>query len=219
MVSLLLVLPIALPGIVTGIAALRLCWGDASPFSFWTIVIGHATFCVVWSSTMPRPRFRRTSQNLIRSVDGLGDGFQTLLRDPAQPRHRPWLAAACWRLPSALTGDRHPPSPLASKTTLPIWMLQDNPATPLMTYTNVVALMLVTPFPPSDPGGYYLTATARVYWQCPMARPTRAQGAIMKSDNFDLVAGAGEPMPVMNPSTRRRAVAIAASAEQVLAGR
>ena len=46
-VSFLLVLPIALPGIVTGIA-LRSAIGLAEiPFGFWTIVVGHATFCVV----------------------------------------------------------------------------------------------------------------------------------------------------------------------------
>ncbi|HEY1864131.1 MAG TPA: ABC transporter permease, partial [Roseiarcus sp.] len=46
-ISLLFVLPIALPGIVTGIA-LRSAFNLADiPFSFWTIVLGHATFCIV----------------------------------------------------------------------------------------------------------------------------------------------------------------------------
>src|SRR6185312_14820881 len=46
-ISLLFVLPIALPGIVTGIA-LRQAFGLMEiPFSFWTIVLGHATFCIV----------------------------------------------------------------------------------------------------------------------------------------------------------------------------
>ncbi|TJV28346.1 MAG: ABC transporter permease, partial [Mesorhizobium sp.] len=46
-VSLLVILPIALPGIITGIA-LRSAFSLAEiPFSFWTIVLGHATFCVV----------------------------------------------------------------------------------------------------------------------------------------------------------------------------
>ena len=46
-ISLLLVLPIALPGIVTGIS-LRAAFDLANiPFSFWTIVAGHATFCIV----------------------------------------------------------------------------------------------------------------------------------------------------------------------------
>ncbi|MBL8055259.1 MAG: hypothetical protein JNK29_01110, partial [Anaerolineales bacterium] len=46
-ITFLVILPIALPGIVTGIAlrsALNLMDLD---FSFWTIVIGHATFCIV----------------------------------------------------------------------------------------------------------------------------------------------------------------------------
>ena len=46
-ISFLLVLPIALPGIVTGIALRAAIGGMDIPFSFWTIVIGHATFCVV----------------------------------------------------------------------------------------------------------------------------------------------------------------------------
>jgi putative spermidine/putrescine transport system permease protein len=51
-VSLLFILPIALPGIVTGIA-LRSSfkWLDI-PFSMWTIVIGHATFCIVMAVTI-----------------------------------------------------------------------------------------------------------------------------------------------------------------------
>jgi putative spermidine/putrescine transport system permease protein len=46
-ISLLLILPIALPGIITGIS-LRSAFALAEiPFSFWTIVLGHATFCIV----------------------------------------------------------------------------------------------------------------------------------------------------------------------------
>ncbi|RVB24107.1 ABC transporter permease, partial [Mesorhizobium sp. M7A.F.Ca.CA.002.10.1.1] len=46
-ISLLVILPIALPGIITGIA-LRSAFSLADiPFSFWTIVLGRATFCVV----------------------------------------------------------------------------------------------------------------------------------------------------------------------------
>src|SRR3970040_1865672 len=46
-ISFLLVLPLALPGIVTGIA-LRSTMGLLDiPFSFFTIVVGHATFCMV----------------------------------------------------------------------------------------------------------------------------------------------------------------------------
>ena len=46
-VSLLLVLPIALPGVVTGIALNSFIQISGIPFSLWTIVIGHGTFCIV----------------------------------------------------------------------------------------------------------------------------------------------------------------------------
>src|SRR5207248_330797 len=46
-VSFLLLLPIALPGIITGMALNSFYVFAKVPFSMWTIVIGHATFCVV----------------------------------------------------------------------------------------------------------------------------------------------------------------------------
>ena len=46
-ISLLFILPIALPGIITGIS-LRSAFSVMDiPFSTWTIVLGHATFCIV----------------------------------------------------------------------------------------------------------------------------------------------------------------------------
>ena len=46
-VSLLFILPIALPGIITGIS-LRSAFSMLDvPFSTWTLVLGHATFCIV----------------------------------------------------------------------------------------------------------------------------------------------------------------------------
>src|ERR1700682_3311083 len=46
-VSFLVVLPLALPGIVTGIALRSTIGLMGIPFSVWTIVVGHATFCIV----------------------------------------------------------------------------------------------------------------------------------------------------------------------------
>jgi len=46
-ISFLLVLPLALPGIITGTALLRFFDFANIQVSIWTIVIGHATFCVV----------------------------------------------------------------------------------------------------------------------------------------------------------------------------
>src|SRR5215207_2292868 len=46
-ISLLVVLPIALPGIVTGIALRSSISLLGVDFTVWTIIIGHATFCIV----------------------------------------------------------------------------------------------------------------------------------------------------------------------------
>src|SRR5262245_57619939 len=77
-ISFLLVLPIALPGIVTGIA-LRSAIGTLDiPFSYWTIVIGHATFCVVVVYNNVLARFRRMSGSQIEASMDLGaNSFQT----------------------------------------------------------------------------------------------------------------------------------------------
>jgi putative spermidine/putrescine transport system permease protein len=76
--SFLLILPLALPGVITGIAlsSFYTFWGVQ--FSFWTIVIGHATFCVVIVYNNVLARMRRTSPSLVEASMDLGaDGFQT----------------------------------------------------------------------------------------------------------------------------------------------
>jgi putative spermidine/putrescine transport system permease protein len=76
--SFLLVLPIALPGVITGIAlsSFYTFWGVQ--FSLWTIVVGHATFCVVIVYNNVLARVRRTSPSLVEASMDLGaDGWQT----------------------------------------------------------------------------------------------------------------------------------------------
>jgi len=77
-VSFLFVLPIALPGIITGTALLRFYGFAHIQVSIWTIVIGHATFCVVVVFNNVVARLRRTSPSLIEASQDLGaDGWQT----------------------------------------------------------------------------------------------------------------------------------------------
>lgn len=77
-ISFLLVLPIALPGIATGIALRSAIGGLSIPFGFWTIVIGHATFCVVTVYNNVLARLRRSSGSLIEASMDLGaDSWQT----------------------------------------------------------------------------------------------------------------------------------------------
>lgn len=143
-VSLLLVLPIALPGIVTGIA-LRSAYGVMEiPFSFWTIVIGHATFCVVVVYNNALARFRRTNQSLIEASMDLGaDSFQTL-RYVILPNLATALLAG-GMLAFALSFDEVIVTTFTAgqQTTLPIWMYQELIRPRDRPVTNVVALIIV----------------------------------------------------------------------------
>src|SRR5438874_4037060 len=80
-VSFLLVLPIALPGVVTGIALNSFFSNNPLHHiqpSLWTIVIGHATFCIVIVYNNVAARLRRTQASLVEASMDLGaDGWQT----------------------------------------------------------------------------------------------------------------------------------------------
>jgi putative spermidine/putrescine transport system permease protein len=77
-VSFLLVLPIALPGIATAIALRSAIDTFGFPFGVVTIVIGHATFCMVVVYNNVLARLRRTPTSLIEASMDLGaDGWQT----------------------------------------------------------------------------------------------------------------------------------------------
>jgi len=81
-VSFLLILPLALPGIVTGMAlnsTINLSGQLIGvSFSLWTIIIGHATFCVVVVYNNVIARLRRTATSLVEASSDLGaDGLQT----------------------------------------------------------------------------------------------------------------------------------------------
>jgi putative spermidine/putrescine transport system permease protein len=77
-ISFLLVLPLALPGIITGMALVSFFTFAGIGVSMWTIVIGHATFCVVVVYNNVVARLRRSSTSLIEASQDLGaDGWQT----------------------------------------------------------------------------------------------------------------------------------------------
>ncbi len=77
-VSFLLVLPIALPGIVTAIALNTAINNFQIPFGVLTIIIGHATFCIVVVYNNVLARLRRTPTSLVEASMDLGaDGWQT----------------------------------------------------------------------------------------------------------------------------------------------
>jgi putative spermidine/putrescine transport system permease protein len=76
--SLMIVLPIALPGIVTGIALNAAFRQVGLPFGMLTLIIAHATFCIVVLYNNMLARLRRLSPNLEEASADLGaDTFQT----------------------------------------------------------------------------------------------------------------------------------------------
>ena len=77
-ISFLFLLPIALPGIITAIALNASINNFGIPFSLWTIMIGHATFCIVVVYNNVIARLRRTQGSLVEASGDLGaDGWQT----------------------------------------------------------------------------------------------------------------------------------------------
>ena len=143
-ISLLLVLPIALPGILTGIALRSAYHTLEIPFSFWTIVIGHATFCVVVVFNNAVARLRRLNPNLIEASMDLGaDGFQTLRYIILPQLGSALLAGAL--LAFALSFDEVIVTTFTAgqQTTLPIWMLQELIRPRQRPVTNVVAVVII----------------------------------------------------------------------------
>jgi putative spermidine/putrescine transport system permease protein len=79
-ISFLLVLPLALPGIITGIALNSFFSFTSIQFSLWTIMIGHATFCIVVVYNNLIARLRRMPGSLAEASMDLGArGWQTQL--------------------------------------------------------------------------------------------------------------------------------------------
>lgn len=143
-ISFLLVLPIALPGIVTGIA-LRAALGLADlDFSFWTIVIGHATFCIVVVYNNVIARFRRTSWSLVEASMDLGaNGFQTF-RYVILPTLATALLAG-GMLAFALSFDEVIVTTFTAgqQQTLPIWIFAQLTRPRDRPVTNVVAFFVI----------------------------------------------------------------------------
>jgi putative spermidine/putrescine transport system permease protein len=142
-ISFLLLLPIALPGIVTGIA-LRSAMGlSGIPFSFWTIVVGHATFCVVVVYNNVLSRLRRTSPSLLEASMDLGaNAFQTF-RLVLLPNLGSALVAGSM-LAFALSFDEVIVTTFTAgqQQTLPIWIFSQLTRPRDRPVTNVVAIFV-----------------------------------------------------------------------------
>lgn len=149
-ITLMMILPIALPGIITGLALLSAFKAlDIQP-GVMTIVVGHATFCVVIVFNNVVARFRRTSHSLIEASMDLGaDGWQTF-RYVILPNLGTALLAG-GMLAFALSFDELIVTTFTAghEKPLPIWLLNQLTRPRDVPVTNVVALlvMMVTMIP------------------------------------------------------------------------
>ena len=142
--SLLLLLPIALPGIITGMALNSFFSFAGVSFSFWTIVVGHATFCVVVVYNNVIARLRRTSPSLLEASMDLGaDGWQTF-RFVTWPVLSTALVAG-GLLAFALSFDEVIVTTFTAgaQTTLPIFILDNLRQGQQLPIVNVVAFVVI----------------------------------------------------------------------------
>jgi putative spermidine/putrescine transport system permease protein len=143
-ISFLLVLPLALPGIVTGIAMRSAIGLMKIPFSFWTIVIGHATFCVVTVYNNVLARFRRSSGSMVEASMDLGaNGFQTFWHVILPQLSTALLAGAI--LAFSLSFDEVIVTTFTAgqQQTLPIWIYSQMLRPRNRPITNVTAMLVV----------------------------------------------------------------------------
>ena len=142
-ISLLIILPIALPGVITGMS-LRSAFAIMEiPFSVWTIVLGHATFCIVIVYNNAVARMRRLSGGIMEASADLGaNAFQTF-RYVLLPNLGSALLAG-GMLAFALSFDEVIVTTFTAgqQSTLPIWMLNELVRPRQRPVTNVVAIVV-----------------------------------------------------------------------------
>jgi putative spermidine/putrescine transport system permease protein len=160
-ITLLFALPIALPGIITGIAllsAIKLAGFDPG---FWTIVAGHTTFCIVIVHNNVIARLRRIPPSWIEASMDLGaDGVQTF-RHVLLPQVGTALLAG-GMLAFALSFDEIIVTIFTSghERTLPIWFFSELFRPRDRPVTNVVAVLVIAVTFIPIVLAYYLTRPA-----------------------------------------------------------
>ena len=145
-IGLMVILPIALPGIVTGLAlnnAFRTVLG--MQLSMATVIIAHATFCIVTVYNNVLARLSRTNRNLEDASADLGAGVATTFWRVTLPQIRTALVAG-GLLAFALSFDEIIVTTFtagADVETLPIWILSNMFRPGKAPVVNVVAVTTV----------------------------------------------------------------------------
>jgi putative spermidine/putrescine transport system permease protein len=146
--SFLVVLPIALPGIITGIALNATITTVLQPigisFGLATIVIGHATFCIVLAYNNVVARLRRTTRTVEEASTDLGADTWTTFRRVILPSMGTALLAG-GLLAFGLSFDEVIVTVFTSGSdqTLPIWIFTNLARPQQLPVINVVAFVVV----------------------------------------------------------------------------
>lgn len=148
-VNLLVVLPIALPGVVTGVAFSNTYNSFLSPMGFeigyFGMIVAHATFCIVMVFNNVFARLRRMNPHLQEASADLGAGLWQTFRLVTFPQFRTSFMAGAL-LAFALSFDEvvvtiftAPPG----VDTLPLWILKEMARPNQGSVVNVVATVVI----------------------------------------------------------------------------
>ena len=145
-ISFVVIFPIALPGIVTGMALSSTFAQIGFPLGWFTIVVGHATFCIVLVYNNAIARLRRTSASFEEASADLGGDTFTTFRRVTFPALRSAILAG-GLLAFALSFDEIIVTIFTAGgvKTLPIWIFQSfrlANQVPLVNVAGVVAILL-----------------------------------------------------------------------------
>jgi putative spermidine/putrescine transport system permease protein len=147
-ISFLVVLPIALPGIVTGMALNATFREVLDPIGIglglFTVIVGHATFCIVVIYNNVIARLRRTSGSFEEASADLGADTWTTFRLVTLPALRSAIVAGAL-LAFALSFDEVIVTTFTAgqQQTLPIWILTNLSRPNQLPIVNVVGVLLI----------------------------------------------------------------------------
>ena len=148
-INLLVVLPIALPGVVTGVAFSNTYSNFLSPLGidigYFGLIVSHATFCIVMVFNNVFARLKRLNPNLQEASMDLGAGLWETFRLVTFPQYRSAFIAGAL-LAFALSFDEvyvtiftAPPG----VDTLPLWILKEMARPNQASVVNVVATVVI----------------------------------------------------------------------------
>jgi putative spermidine/putrescine transport system permease protein len=143
-VSFVILLPLALPGIITGMALNSFFVFGGIDFSLTTIVIGHATFCIVTVYNNVLARARRTPTSLMEASMDLGAGGWQTFRHVTLPMIATALVAG-GLLAFALSFDEVIVTTFTAgaQNTLPLWIFGNIRLGQELPQVNVVVLFVI----------------------------------------------------------------------------